>query len=259
MSWGLLGVVGVVPAVVVEPLLSGFDLAGETMVGALGVDDTGAKMPLSVVRGSTENKAVCTRLLNSLEERGFDATGGVLFVIDGGKGTASAITAKYGDVALIARCREHKRRNVLAHLAVTEHAWLNRALNAAWATPDGDTAEAVLRALAVRLDKINPDAAASLREGLAETVTINRLGVTATLARTLATTNPMESTIDIVKAHARNVKRWQAGDMRLRWAAAGMLAAQHQYRRVNGYRQIPDLARRITATITRRAELAAAS
>jgi transposase-like protein len=77
--------------------IDGFDLAGETMVGALGVDDTGAKMPLSVVQGSTENKAVCTRLLNSLEERGFDATGGVLFVIDGGKGIASAITAKYGD------------------------------------------------------------------------------------------------------------------------------------------------------------------
>jgi hypothetical protein len=83
--------------------------------------------------------------------------------------------------------------------------------------------------------------------------------VTGTLARTLATTNPMESTIDIVRSHARNVKRWQAGDMRLRWAAAGMLAAEHQYRRVKGYRQIPDLARRITATITERAQLANAS
>jgi transposase-like protein len=239
--------------------IDGFDLAGETMVGALGVDITGDKMPLSVVQGSTENKEVCTRLLNSLEDRGFDPSGGVLFVIDGGKGIASAITAKYGDVALIARCREHKRRNVLAHLAVSEHAWVNRALNAAWNTPDGDAAQGALAALATKLERINPDAAASLREGLAETVTINRLGVTGTLARTLATTNPMESTIDIVRSHARNVKRWQAGDMRLRWAAAGMLAAEHQYRRVKGYRQIPDLARRITATITERAQLANAS
>lgn len=239
--------------------MDGFDFAGETMVGALGVDDTGTKVPLTVVQGSTENKAVCTRLLNSLEDRGFDPSQGVLFVIDGGKGIYHAIVDKWGDVALIARCREHKRRNVLAHLAVTEHAWVNRTLNEAWRHPDAREAEAKLRSLAAKLDKLNPDAAGSLREGLAETITINRLDVTGSLARTLATTNPMESTIDIVRAHARNVKRWQGHDMRLRWAAAGMVAAERQYRRVNGYRQLDDLARRITATIAQPHELAKAS
>lgn len=239
--------------------IDGFDFAGETMVGALGVDDTGTKVPLTVVQGTTENKAVCTRLLSGLEDRGFDPSQGVLFVIDGGKGIYHAVVDKWGDVVLIARCREHKRRNILAHLPVTEHAWVNRALNEAWRQPDADEAEAKLRALAVKLERVNPDAAGSLREGLAETITINRLGVTGALARTLATTNPMESTIDIVKVHARNVKRWQRGDMRLRWAAAGMLAAEHQYRRVKGYRQIDDLARRITATIQQRNELANAS
>jgi putative transposase len=239
--------------------IDGFDFAGQTMVGALGVDHTGTKVPLTVVQGTTENKAVCTRLLNSLEDRGFDPSAGVLFVIDGGKGIYHAIVDKWGDVALIARCREHKRRNILAHLPVTNHAWVNRVLNEAWRHPDAGEAEAKLRSLATKLERVNPDAAGSLREGLIETITINRLGVTGTLARTLATTNPMESTIDIVRTHARNVKRWQRGDMRLRWAAAGMLAAEHQYRRVKGYRQIDDLAQRITATIQQRAELAEAS
>jgi len=91
-------------------------------------------------------------------------------------------------------------------------------------------------------------------------ITINRLKVTGTLATTLATTNPMESTIDIVKVHARNVKRWRAGDMRLRWAAAGMLAAEAQYRRVKGYRQLDGLAVAIASEIQRRAvQLAEAS
>ena len=116
-------------------------------------------------------------------------------------------------------------------------------LHAAWANPSADEAEAALKALAARLDKVNPDAAASLREGLAETLTVTRLGVTGSLLKTVMSTNPIESMIEIVRAHARNVKRWRNGDMRLRWAAAGMLAASAQFRRVKGYRQLPQLAR----------------
>ena len=119
---------------------------------------------------------------------------------------------------------------------------MRRKLRAAWANPNADEAEAALRALAGQLEKVNPDAAASLREGLAETVTVTRLGVTGALLKTVMTTNPVESMIEIVRAHARNVKRWQDGDMRLRWAAAGMLAASAQFRRVKGYRQLPALA-----------------
>ena len=104
--------------------------------------------------------------------------------------------------------------------------------------PDAGEAEAALRALAGQLDKINPDAAASLREGLAETVTVTRLGITGSLLKTVMSTNPVESMIEIVRAHAHNVKRWQDGDMRLRWAAAGMLAAASQFRRA----KLPQLA-----------------
>ena len=238
--------------------IDGFGFGDETLVGALGVDADGNKMPLSVIHGTTENKTVCKRLLDNLEDRGFDPSAGVLFVIDGGKAIFHAITDKWGDVALIQRCREHKRRNIIDLLPADHHAWVNRDLNRAWQLPDVAEADKALRALAVKIERTHPDAAASLREGLTETITINRLAVSGTLARTLATTNPMESTVDIIKTHARNVKRWQHGDMRLRWAAAGMLAAETQYRRVKGYRQLDSLAAALTATIERR-QLAAAS
>ncbi len=128
---------------------------------------------------------------------------------------------------------------------------MRRKLTAAWAEPDPTEARAALQELARKLDRLNPDAAGSLREGLEETITINRLAITGTLARTLATTNPIESSIDIVRSHAKNVKNWNAdrrghrerpADMRLRWAAAGLLAAEQQYRRVKGHRQLPALA-----------------
>lgn len=127
-------------------------------------------------------------------------------------------------------------------MAKTEHAWVRRELRAAWKLTDVHAAKKALDTLARKLERINPDAAGSLREGLDETLTITRLGVTGTLAQTLGTTNPMESTIDIVRTHARNVKRWRDGDMRLRWAAAGMLCAEQQYRRVKGYKQLDRLA-----------------
>jgi putative transposase len=219
----------------------GFDFAGHTMVGALGVTADGTKVPLGVMEGSTENATVVRHLISDLRDRGLDASEGILFVLDGGKALAKAVRDVFGDRAVIARCRAHKERNILDHLPETERPWVRRKLRAAWANPSADEAEAALKALAGQLDKVNPDAAVSLREGLAETVTVTRLGVTGALLKTVMSTNPVESMIEIVRAHARNVKRWHDGDMRLRWAAAGMLAASTQFRRVKGYRQLPKL------------------
>jgi transposase-like protein len=230
--------------------IDGFDFAGHTMVGALGVTADGTKVPLGVVEGSTENKAVVRHLVTGLRDRGLDASEGVLFVLDGGKALKTAVTDVFDDHAVIARCRVHKERNVLDHLPEADRPWVRRKLRAAWANPNADEAEAALRALASQLERVNPDAAASLREGLAETLTVTRLGVTGALLKTVMSTNPVESMIEIVRAHARNVKRWQHGDMRLRWAAAGMLAASTQFRRVKGYRQLPKLAAALRHTIS---------
>ena len=222
--------------------VDGFDFAGHTMVGALGVTAEGTKVPLGVVEGSTENASVVRGLISGLRDRGLDATEGVLFVLDGGKALAKATREVFGDQAVIARCRLHKERNVLDHLPESERLWVRRKLRAAWANPDAAEAEAALTALARQIEKVNPDAAGSLREGLADTLTVTRLGITGSLLKTVMSTNPIESMIEIVRDHSRNVKNWQGGDMRLRWAAAGMLTAQAQFRRVKGYRQLPLLA-----------------
>jgi putative transposase len=233
--------------------VDGFDFAGQMMVGALGVDADGNKTPLGVVQGTTENAVVCRDLLAKAKDRGLDASAGLLFVLDGAKALHAAVKTVFdGDPIQIQRCRRHKTENVVGYLPAAEKGWVRRHLTAAWAEPDPGEARARLDELARKLDRLNPDAAGSLREGLEETITINRLGVTATLAKTLAMTNPIESSIDIVRAHARNVKNWNAdrrsrrdghqADMRLRWAAAGLLAAEQQYRRVKGFRQLPALA-----------------
>ena len=229
--------------------VDGFDFAGHTMVGALGVTADGTKVPLGVVEGSTENAAVVRGLISGLRDRGLDASEGILFVLDGGKALAKAVRDVFGELAVLARCRTHKERNVMDHLAETERPWVRRKLRAAWANPNANEAEAALKALAGQLDRVNPDAAASLREGLAETLTVTRLGVTGSLLRTVMGTNPVESMIEIVRAHAHNLKRWQPGDMRLRWAAAGMLEASRQFRRVKGYRQPPQLASALRHTV----------
>jgi putative transposase len=222
--------------------LDGFAFGEHTLVGALGVTADGAKVPLGVVEGSTENAAVCTRLIADLADRGLDASLGVLFVVDGGKALDKAIRAVFGTKALIQRCRRHKERNVLDHLPEHERPLIQRKLRAAWANPDPNAARAELEALARALSKRRPGAAASLREGLDATLTVTRLGITGSLLRTVDSTNPVESMIEIVRDHARRVKRWSSGEMALRWAAAGMLAAESQFRRVKGYRQLPQLA-----------------
>jgi transposase-like protein len=218
-------------------MLDGVHLGEHLLVVALGVTDDGVKVPLGVVEGSTENATVCTRLVTDLADRGLDADRGVLFVIDGGKTLAKAIRATFGPKALIQRCRRHKERNVLDHLPEAERPLIQRKLRAAWASPDADTASHELTGLARTLDKKRLGATASLRQGMDHTVTVNRLGVTGSQLKTIESTNPIE----IVRDHSRRVKRWQHGEMALRWTAAGMLAAETQFRRVNGYRQLPHL------------------
>ncbi len=198
--------------------------------------------PGAVHEGSTENAAVCTRLIADLADRGLDASDGVLFVVDGGKAIDKAIRAVFGGKALIQRCRRHKERNVLDHLPQAERPLVQRKLRAAWANPDAVEATAELDALARSLARQRPGAAASLREGLEQTLTVTRLGVGGSLLVTVESTNPCESMIEIIRDHARRVKYWSSGEMALRWAAAGMLAAESQFRRAKGFRELLQLA-----------------
>jgi transposase-like protein len=160
----------------------------------------------------------------------------------------------FGELALIARCQLHKRRNVRDHLPKTAQSGIDRKLAAAFNHPDPDQGLANARALATEVGRSWPDAASSIREGLEEMFTVRRLGVDGTLLRTLMSTNPVESMISIARTTSGNVKRWRDdGDMRRRWCAAGMLEAEKQFRRVKGFRQMPALVaqlRRHAQTIT---------
>jgi len=221
-------------------MIDGLELQGRTNVVALGITTDGVKIPLGLWEGSTENATVATALLSDLVERGLDPEQGILFVIDGAKALRKAIRNVFGD-APVQRCVRHKERNVTDHLPERERPAVQQRLRRAWALDDHARALDQLRQLAGELDRSYPGAAGSLREGMEETLTLTRLGVTGNLKRTLESTNPCESMIEIVRRTQRNVKRWSSGEMALRWTAAGMLEAEKQFRRIIGYRALATL------------------
>jgi transposase-like protein len=222
-------------------MLDGIELKGRTNVVALGITTDGVKLPLGLWEGSTENATVATALLSGLVERGLDPEQGILFVIDGSKALRKAIRDVFGEAAPVQRCLRHKERNVLEHLPERDRPPVKRRLRRAWASDDHQRALGELRALAGELERSHPGAAGSLREGLEETLTLTRLGIRGNLKRTLESTNPCESMIECVRRTSRNVKRWQSGEMCLRWTAAGMLEAERQFRRIIGYHDLAKL------------------
>jgi putative transposase len=215
-------------------MIDGVHFADHLCVVALGISIDGTKHPLGLVEGSTENATVVRALLCDLRDRGLDVARPTLVVIDGAKALASAVREVF-DRPIVQRCQLHKVRNVENHLPDALGATVAKKMRAAYHDPNALTAQATLEALAKSLAKTHPGAAGSLREGLAETLTIARLGVPPTLARTLRSTNAIESMIEICRDHSTNVKRWRDGQMALRWCAAGMGEAAKQFRRVNGH------------------------
>ena len=222
-------------------MLDGVEIAERTHVVALGISTDGVKIPLGLWEGSTENATLVRTLLADLVDRGLDPEQAILFVIDGGKALRRAIKDVFGEHALVHRCHRHKERNITDLLPERDRDQVRARIRAAWALTDADLAEQRLELLAGELDRTWPDAAGSLREGLQDTLTLMRLGIDGQLAKTLCSTNPCESMIEIVRYTQRNVKRWQDGDMRKRWSAAGMLAAEQQFRRIIGYRDLAKL------------------
>lgn len=223
-------------------MIDGIDLKGRTNIVALGISTDGVKIPLGLWEGSTENATVATALLSDLVDRGLDVEQGVLCVLDGAKALRKAVRNVLGVHTPVHRCIRHEERNVLGHLPERDRPAVKRRLRRAWAESDHNAALQQLRLLASELDRSHPGAAASLREGMEETLTITRLGIKGSLKRTLESTNPCESMIECVRRSSRNVKRWQSGDMALRWTAAGMLEAERQFRRIIGYRDLAKLA-----------------
>jgi putative transposase len=229
-------------------MVDGIRVADHCCVVALGITIDGTKVPLALAEGATENATVVGDLLAGLRDRGLEVTRPLLVVIDGAKALRRAVLEVF-DHPLVQRCQLHKLRNVGDRLPDAVASVVAKRMRAAYRNPDPLVAQAELEALARELDRSHPGAAGSLREGLTETLTIGRLGVPPTLARTLRSTNAIESMIEICRDHAANVKRWQDGQMVLRWVAAGMGEAAKQFRRVNGYLYLPALRAALDATV----------
>jgi len=208
---------------------------------ALGIDTKGDKHVLGLREGGTENATVTRALIADLLERKLDAERPRLWVIDGAKALRRAIRDVFGEAAAVQRCQVHKMRNVLEHLPEHVRPSVRRALRDAWNSHDPVLALRQLERLARSLAREHPGAAGSLREGMEETLTVQRLGIDGALARTLRTTNPIENLNGAVAHHTRNVRRWRDGQMLLRWIGAALHEATRGFRRVRGHRDLPKL------------------
>jgi putative transposase len=221
--------------------LDGLHFREHVVLIALGVDVQGHKHVLALHEGTTENATVCKALLTDLRERGLDLDRPILFVIDGGSGLRKALREKCGTTAVIARCQVHKGRNVLEHLPESMRPRVRRVLDEAYGLAEATLAKRRLEQLAAGLERTHPGAAASLREGLDETLTLQRLGVTGALYRTLRSTNAIENLNGLVGRFTRNVRRWRDGHMLVRWIAAALQEARRSFRRLRGHRDLAAL------------------
>lgn len=228
-------------------MIDGIHFRERVILLAIGIDAQGNKHVLGLREGSTEATRVVASLLSDLVDRGLDAQRMRLWVIDGGKALRKAIVQTFGACALIQRCQEHKRRNVIEHLPEDMHASVKRALKDAWSASDAELGRRQLQRLATSLQSKHPGAAASLREGLEETLTVQELGITGALYRTLRTTNPIENLNGSVARYCRNVKRWGDGQMVLRWVASALSDAAHRMRKLRGCSQMRSLLKALDA------------
>ena len=217
--------------------LDGIQMGSHHVLAAVGVDSDGKKHVLGVREGASENAEVTSALLEDLVERGLDPGRRRLFVIDGSKALRKAIEKVFGQRHPIQRCRNHKLRNVLGHLPKDQHPQVKAAFRAAMKL-DAKQGEQKLEQLARWLERDHPSASASLREGLSEMFTINRLGLPPRLRKCLGSTNLIDSTHSGVRQKTRRVTNWKNGAMPLRWAAASFVETEKSYRRIIGYDQL---------------------
>ena len=236
-------------------LIDATPFAGQQMVVALGITQDGRKMILGLRQGATENATVVGELLDDLVQRGLDFSEPRLYLLDGGKALSAAVKKHAGEAAAIQRCQVHKRRNVLDHLTDEQKPSIAKKLNAAYALEEYAAAKTALNTLHRELMDLNPSAARSLGEGMEETLTVHRLRMPSQLRKTLASTNVIESAFSVVERVCVNVKRWHGGDQRERWVASGLLVAEKQFRRIQGYKQIPVLLRELEISASSKSEV----
>jgi putative transposase len=217
-------------------MIDGIHIEEHVMLVALGVDAEGRKHVLGVREGATENAAACTALLADLRDRGMHTDRPILVVVDGAKALARATRNVFGECAIIQRCQAHKVRNVVDQLPDEMKPSVRQAMRDAYAASDADRAHTMLKNLVRRLHDKHPGAAASLEEGLDETLSVKRLRLPKKLERQLSTTNAIENLMGSVRRLSRRVKHWRGGKMILRWTVTAVADAATRFRKITGAR-----------------------
>jgi len=212
--------------------------ADDGIAVALGVTLEGHKIVLGIEHIHSENSCAVDQWLDKFLERGLKFEEGILFIIDGSKGIKKAIEQKFGFYALIQRCRWHKSQNVIAYLDKSQQVVFKRRIQEAYAKTTYREAKTCLEKLHHELKKINVSAANSLEEGLEETLTIHRMGLSAELSRSLGTTNCIESLMSQMGAYTDKVDRWHDSDQILRWTGTALADIEPRLRRFRGHRYL---------------------
>lgn len=216
-------------------MIDGIVFSDHVVLVALGIDVDGKKHVLGMHEGATENSSACTGLLTNLRDRGMPTDRSILVVIDGGKALRKAVNDVFGKKAIVQRCQVHKARNVVEHLPDAMHANTKKVIRQAYKTKEIDRARRQLENLANALEKDHPSAAASVREGLDETLTIKKFNLPDALTRTLSSTNAIENINGGIRHVCKRVRRWKGGTMILRWVGAALVEHSRGFRRLRGH------------------------
>jgi len=221
--------------------IDGKYLAKEQVLIVLGVTLQGEKIPIGFIQTATENSKSISELLSNLIERGLKYEDGLLCVIDGSKGIYKAVNNVFGASAVIQRCQWHKRENVLSYLPDDKAAGYRRRMNKAYNIEDYQEAKKTLLKIIDDLKIDNMSAAGSLKEGLEETLTLHRLGLTADFKRSFSTTNAIENLNSQIGKYLRNVKKWTNSEQRYRWVASALFEIEKRMRRVDNYKKLYEM------------------
>ena len=220
-------------------MIDGIEFAGSCVIVVLGITTTGKKLILGLKRGETENWEVCKDLLQELFERKLKFDSPILFVLDGSKALKKAVRKVFGDSHPIQRCIRHKERNCLKYLPEQYHGEFRRRWKLLHGMSRFDDAKLEYDRLAHWLGNKNQEALASLEEAEMETLTVIQLEAGPLLRKTLASTNPIESAFNRVRARSTRVRNWKSGkDQITRWTASTLLEAEKKFRTIRGHKEI---------------------
>jgi len=224
----------------VAVFIDGKAFSKDGLVIALGVTVTGEKVILGMEQMNAENSRSVGQFLDKLIERGLQYENGLLVIVDGSKGIIKAVREKFAGYALLQRCQQHKKENVVSYLSTGQQKTWRLRLGRAYNAANYEEASTMFRQMHKELSVLNPSAAASLEEGLEETLTILRLDIPG-LRRSLHSTNCIEAVMAQLGQYTDKVDRWRNGRHIQEWTASGLLRMEPRLRKIMGWKFLPIL------------------